>query len=299
MKTPKQKNHASGYAYLLLTIFLFSTYEVVSKHIAGKIDPIQINCLRFLVGGVFLFIVAAIKREIAISFRDFLLCALAGILNVVVSMGLFNIGLAMNGSSVAVCTVLFACNPVFVSLFASVFDGERMDARKLAALVLCIAGTVLVSFERLRAGSVSGLAGPFLAFASAIVFALYTVLGKRISVRTGSLRMNAWAFMSGGIVLLVLLPVFGRPVLTFDYSVAGWVAYLGVFVSGLAYLTYFKGLAIAGAGKGSLVFFLKPVLATTLAVVILGEGVDPFTVAGAALILSGIAFAVVRRGSRT
>lgn len=304
MKTPEQKKRRAGYAYLLLTIFLFSTYEVVSKHIAGKVDPIQINCLRFLIGGAFLFAVAAIKREVAVSFRDFLLCALAGVLNVVISMGLFNIGLALKGSSVAACTVLFACNPVFVSLFASAFDGERMTARKLVAMALCVAGTVLVSFERLRAGFATeggagtGLAGPLLAVSSAIVFALYTVLAKRISARTGSLRMNAWAFLSGGVALLALLPVLGRPVFAFDYSAAGWVAYLGVFVSGLAYLTYFKGLTIAGAGKGSLVFFLKPVLATALAVAFLGESVNPFVIAGAALILSGIAFVVAARGAR-
>lgn len=292
---PNDKKRFAGYAYLLLTIFLFSTYEVVSKHIAGKVDPIQINCLRFLIGGAFLFAVAAIRREVAVSFRDFLLCALAGILNVVVSMGLFNIGLALKDSSVAACTVLFACNPVFVSLFASAFDGERMTARKVAAMALCVAGTVLVSFERLRSGSGTGLAGPLLAVSSAVVFALYTVLGKRVSARTGSLRMNAWAFLSGGVVLLALLPALGRPVFSFDYSAAGWVAYLGVFVSGLAYLTYFEGLAIAGAGKGSLVFFLKPPLAMALAAVFLGEIIDPFVVAGAALILSGIAVAVARR----
>ena len=37
----------SGYLYLLTTIFFFSTYEVVNKVIAARIDPFQINFIRF------------------------------------------------------------------------------------------------------------------------------------------------------------------------------------------------------------------------------------------------------------
>ena len=100
--------------------------------------------------------------------------------------------------------------------------------------------------------------------------------------------MNAWAFTTGSLILLVFLAVTKRPIARFDPSIVGWVAYLSVFVTGLAYLAYFKGLSIAGAGKGSLVFFLKPVLATALAFAFLGERVGPIVYAGIALILVGI-----------
>jgi len=36
-----------GYLFILVTVVFFSTYEVVSKTIIGKVDPFQINFLRF------------------------------------------------------------------------------------------------------------------------------------------------------------------------------------------------------------------------------------------------------------
>ena len=277
----------SGYLYLLTTIFFFSTYEVVNKIIAARIDPFQINFIRFLAGGLILLAVAAIKREIAVSARDFALCVLAGIVNVVVSMSLINLSIAARGASAASVAVLFSCNPIFGSVFASIFDGERVGGRKIASLILGVAGTALISLDKIGTGPQS-LVSPALAVLSAISFGFYTVLGKRISVRTGSLRMNAWAFTTGSLVLLAFLAVTKRPIARFDPSIAGWVAYLSVFVTGLAYLAYFKGLSIAGAGKGSLVFFLKPVLATALAFAFLGERVGPAVYAGIALIFAGI-----------
>lgn len=277
----------SGYLYLLTTIFFFSTYEVVNKVIATRIDPFQINFIRFLAGGLILLAVAAIKREIRVSARDFALCVLAGIVNVVISMSLINLSIAAHGASAAIVAVLFSCNPVFVSVFASIFDGERVGGKKIASLVLCVVGTALISLDKIGSGPRS-LVSPALAVLSAISFGFYTVLGKRISVRTGSLRMNAWAFTTGSLILLVFLAVTKRPIARFDPSIVGWVAYLSVFVTGLAYLAYFKGLSIAGAGKGSLVFFLKPVLATALAFAFLGERVGPIVYAGIALILVGI-----------
>lgn len=283
----ENRRDKSGYLYLLTTIFFFSTYEVVGKSIAGRIDAFQVNFIRFLVGGLILFGVAAIKKELAISRRDFALCALAGVINVVISMSLINVSLAIEGSSAAVSAVLFSCNPIFVSVFASAFDGERIGGKKIAALALGILGTVLISFNKMDI-SLQSLASPALAVLSAVFFGFYTVLGKKISVRTGSLRMNAWAFTTGSLILLVFLVLTKRPVVRFDHAIAGRVVYLSIFVTGLAYLSYFKGLAIAGAGKGSLVFFLKPVLATAFAFVFLGERINLLVCAGIALVLAGI-----------
>ena len=293
MGNEAKKGAGSGYSWLLATIFFFSTYEAVNKHIAGRIDPFQVNFIRFLAGGLILLAVAAWKRELRVSARDFALCALAGVVNVVVSMSLINLSLAASGASAAVSAILFSCNPIFVSLFASIFDGERMDGRKVAALALGVAGTALISLEKIGSGP-EGLLGPALAVLSAAFFGFYTVLGRRISVRTGSLRMNAWSFTTGSLVLLVFLALADRPIARFDPSIAGWVAYLSIFVTGVAYITYFKGLAIAGAGRGSLVFFLKPVFATAIAFFFLGERVGLPVYAGVALILAGIWMTVGR-----
>ncbi|HYE12543.1 MAG TPA: DMT family transporter, partial [Patescibacteria group bacterium] len=77
------------------------------------------------------------------------------------------------------------------------------------------------------------------------------------------------------------------------------VAYLGIFLSGIAYITYMEALKLLSASKGSMVFFLKPVLASTLAVVFLRESLSIKTVAGMLLVLTGIIMNFVKINTKT
>jgi drug/metabolite transporter (DMT)-like permease len=49
-----------------------------------------------------------------------------------------------------------------------------------------------------------------------------------------------------------------------------------------------EALKILTASKGSMMFFLKPVLASTLAIVFLGESLNKKTIIGMLLVLTGI-----------
>jgi drug/metabolite transporter (DMT)-like permease len=49
-----------------------------------------------------------------------------------------------------------------------------------------------------------------------------------------------------------------------------------------------EALKILTASKGAMVFFLKPVLASTLAIIFLGENLNAKTVVGMLLVLGGI-----------
>lgn len=287
MNTPTNQPQKIGYLFLFNTIFFFSTYEVVNKIIIGKVDAFQVNFIRFLIGGLILLVYAYFKKEAAISLKDFGLCTIIGVINVVISMSFINMSLCVEGASAAVTAVLFSCNPIFVAIFASIFEGESLEVKKIVALALGIIGTVLISFNKMHF-DVNSLLSPLFAVLSALFFGLYTVMGRKVTTRIGSLRMNAYSFIGGSIVLWFFLLFMKRPILQFDYSVIGWVFYLALFVTGLAYLTYFKGLAYIGAGKGSLLFFLKPVIATGLAVAFLNEIVNILMIIGMILILLGI-----------
>ncbi|HPX27936.1 MAG TPA: DMT family transporter, partial [Treponemataceae bacterium] len=134
----------------------------------------------------------------------------------------------------------------------------------------------------------ASIISPLLALLSALFFALYSVLGKKLSKKIGSLRMNAYSFIGGSLLLSVFLVLTKRPVFIFTPDITLPVMYLAFFVTGLAYLTYFAGLSIIGAGKGSLVFFLKPVCATALAVIFLDERINFLSALGTFIILAGV-----------
>ena len=86
-----------------------------------------------------------------------------------------------------------------------------------------------------------------------------------------------------------VLRAMGLSLVPTDMSIMPTMIYLSLFVTGIADWTYFTGLKKLGAGKGSLVFFLKPPMATLVAWVLLGEQPGLLLIGSVALILIGLA----------
>jgi drug/metabolite transporter (DMT)-like permease len=151
-----------------------------------------------------------------------------------------------------------------------------------------------VILARDRAAGVS-LPGLYLMLASVVIFAFYTVLSKKLIPRYGALPVIAFAGLSGGILLLpVALISDGFPLAA--YSPPDWqgIVYLGVFGTALGYFLYVYGIGHVEAGIGSMAFFLKPFLAALFAWLLLGEDLTVPMLIGGALILGGMAVALIR-----
>ncbi len=277
--------------YLANTLILFSTLEVAIKAIADRTNPFQINFLRFFIGGIVLLAFAIFKNEYRIRWKDLPGLAVIGILNVAVSMNLLQLSLFVEGAMASVSAVLISANPIFVILFSAVIEKEKITINKICGLILGIAGIALVFMDKLQFSS-SSLLSPFLGLLASVFFGLFTVLGRKVSVSVGSLRMNTWSFLIGSLVTLPFLLIFRVPVVNVDYTALPYILYISVFVTGIAYLTYFRGLTIMGAGVGSLVFFIKPPLASVFAAIFLDEKISPNLIAGTVLILAGIAVVI-------
>lgn len=281
------KKLSTGYLYLINTLILFSTYEAVSKTLVGKINSFQINFIRFFIGGIILLVFLAFKGNLKVGGKDFLYLTGIGIINVVFSMNLLQLALYVPGAKASVVAVIFSSNPIFVTIFSAFIEKEKLKINKVAGLVLGIVGICVIFLEKINFRAITYLS-PLYAFLAAITYGLYTVLGRKVSVRIGSLKMNTYSFLMGSLVLLAGMLVLRVPVFKFDFSGVIQVAYLSVFVTGLAYLTYFIGLTITGASTGSLVFFMKPALASLIAVIFLGEHPSVNLLFGTLLIILGI-----------
>ncbi len=76
-----QKIHNRGFIYLVITIILLSTYEVVCRTMVGKISPVQVSFIRFFFGGVILLPAALLdlkQREVKLNRKDLIEMALLG-----------------------------------------------------------------------------------------------------------------------------------------------------------------------------------------------------------------------------
>lgn len=260
-----------AYFFVVLTAFLFGTMEVALKTVGNHLDPFQLTFLRFAVGGLLLLpfaIVELRKNNIKLSAKDFMTLMGEGILGIPLSMLFFQLGV-MN-SNAATASVLISINPLFTMLFAHFFTEEKLNRQKIIVLLIGLAGIILMikPWDIQEGNTAIGIVFMLLA---AVFFGLYTVASKESVKSIGIMAQTSISFILGSLVLLIVILVMGKPVLSGVADNLLLVLYVGVFVTGLGYFSYFMAIKLSDAATGSLAFFLKPAIAPVMAVIILGE----------------------------
>ncbi|HPJ88858.1 MAG TPA: EamA family transporter [Thermotogota bacterium] len=273
-----------AYLFWIITLVLFSSLEVVSKPIMGQIDPFTMTFLRFFIGGLFLFILTLFTRrktDVKMEKKDLLYVILVGCLNCIISMTLLQLSVKSGNASSA--AVLISTNPIFTALFARFIAGERLSRKKLIGIGLGLGGILTFSFGMIEGDSLIGIV---YGLSAAVTFALYSVLMKKPVKKYGSLRCTAYSGLFPSLIYGVALAASGNmniPLL----DLQGWliVLYLGIFVTGIAYFTMLESIKRIGASNTMRLFYVKPVLASILAVLFLGEALGVLKITGMAIII--------------
>jgi len=270
------------------TALLFSTMEVALKIAGTELDSFQITFIRFAIGGLVLlpFALAHLKKNsVKITAGDWLYFAFLGIVCICISMLLFQI--AINNSNANLISVLICSNPLFVMIFSHFIVGDRFTKRKALVLLIGICGLIVAAnpFHLSEGNSFFGIGCGLIA---SIAFALYTTSGKLRIQKFGGMTQTCFSFLIGSAVMLVIMLAMGRPVVAgINSSNILLVLYLGVAVTGIGYYIYFLAIASCGPANASIVFFMKPMFAPIIALVLLGEDITWNIILGVAMLLTG------------
>ena len=300
-------NQKQGYFCIAFTTLMFSLMEIALKFIGGDLNPIQINFSRFFFGGLVLLPFAVKKlqklkaEDVHMEQSDLLYFAFLGFVGMVISMSLYQLSLLHANASVV--AVLFSSNPLFVLVLAYLILREPIHIRNIAALLLDVVGIVFIIDPWNMHVEMLGVV---LTLSATLVFALYTVLGKRKCAKFGGLVVTCFGFLFGSIELIAvsligyippaadLLIANGLGKFAYVPFISGYTlenlpivlfVYLGV--TGLGFASYFIAMEKTSANTAALVFFFKPVLAPILAFFILHEQIPMNMIAGILLILAG------------
>lgn len=275
-----------GYVYIILSAVIFSTMEIVGKMIAIKINPYQLTFIRFLIGGLILlpFSIREIKtRKLILNIKDYMFFLFMGILCVAIGMTIFQAAVLYTKASTV--AIVFSTNPMFTVPFAFLILKETITRRTIFSLFLSFIGILFILNPL---GHTSDYKGILLAVLSAIIFSLYSVIGKLRITKYGSFLSNCFTFLFGDLVLLICLLLFKVPIISgINGTNIVQLIYLGVVVTGFGYVFYFLAMKETSAIAASTVFFIKPALAPLLALLILHESLSINTLAGIFLILIG------------
>lgn len=271
-----------GYIYLAFAAIIFSSFEVVSKLISGM-EAIQINFFRFLIGGAAILPFAfreMTKRRVSVKKEDLLTIMGLGVLLVPGGMVLLQIGIQQLPASLS--SFVFSTNPVMIAIFAYLILKERPNIYIVLAIVSGLTGLAVLSnpFNSSVNWSV------IYVIIAALLFAFYAVSMRKLNLKYGNLIPYTISALSGTGVLFLLLLIMDIPIIKgLTLQNIPPLVYIGLFCSGIGYISYFKGMELTSTNVGSVVFFSKPVFSTILAVVVLNEIITGRFLAGATLVI--------------
>jgi len=278
----------SGFARVLLASIIWGTIGVATQAIYSIEDtsPLFINLMRTLIATPILVLMCwrSIGRQLfQVRSRDFAVMCLMGTC-LVLSQVMYFSGIRYAG--ITISTLLTLCvPPVLVTCLSVLLKWETLQARIIAALVFAMVGSILLvritpgndSYPQLEQGIIYSLI-------SAVLYAGMLVSAHVVAERYHPLQVNAIGFCAGTLVLLVIaLP--GDVVGMQSPQAWGFVLYLGLIPTALAYWLFQVGLKTVSASTSSIVLMIDPLVAACLAWLMFGETLSLIGFIGAGMLL--------------
>lgn len=276
---------------LIAASLLWGTTGTAASFMTDAVSPIAIGAATMAIGGALLFAVSTPSSSRALGrpeARPWLLIGAAGV--VVYPLAFYS---SMDLAGVAIGNVVsLGSGPVFAALLEWSIDRRPLTRRWMLATGTAVVGVALLAVGgHGGAGSDSPAAVPLgvaLGLLAGAAYALYTFASGRVIARGVPSRAAMGAmFGVGAMPLAAVLVLTGAPILDAaeNLAIAGYLALGPMF---LAYVLFGWGLRSLRSSTVTVITLLEPVVATILAIVIVGERLGAPGWIGLVLILVGV-----------
>ena len=294
-----QRLWRSPYLLLTLTCLFWAGNSVLGRAFHEEIPPITFSFLRWSIAAVILLPWAAgpLLRNWRVLLAHWKVMIFLAVLGVP-TYNTINYWALHTTTATNSALINSACTVMIVAVNYLMF-GVRASARQWTGVAVSLAG-VLVIVSRGDPGVLLALElvrGDMLLLIAALSWAVYTAC---LRWRPRELDQLTFAGASILIGVAALAPLYwweasSSPPVVFTPAVIAAVAYIGIFPSVLAVLFWNKAVADVGANRAGQFMNLVPIFGVALAVIFLGEALEVFHLAGAAIIFAGIYLATTRR----
>jgi drug/metabolite transporter (DMT)-like permease len=268
-----------GIGWMLVTTVLFVFVTGIVRHLGSDIPAVEAAFIRYGIG--LLLILPAFRPLVHHWPRGALLgsFALRGLVHGVAVMLWFY---AMARIPIAEVTALGYTSPIFVTLGAAFFFGERLHLRRIMAVIIGFLGAMVIvrpGFHEISSGQLAQLA-------AAPLFAVSFLLAKGLTREVGS------GLIVGMLSLGCTLTLLPGAILQWRDPTLDEVAWLGltaVFATSGHY-TLTRAFQAAPLTVTQPVGFLQLVWATLLGVLLFGEPLDPFVFLGGGMVVAAATY---------
>lgn len=263
-----------GILTMLLGLLIFTLMDALAKHLTGTYPVLQVVWARYAGQTVLVLVLLAPRLGPVIRTRAPGLQALRSLFQFGAT-ALFFLSLAHIG--LAEATAIMDVNPVLITLGAALFLGERIGPRRLAGVLVALAGALII----VRPGSGVFSLAALLPLAAAFCYAGFAVLTRRASATESAATSMLYAALLGTVLTTALLPWIWQPVARADLW--GFVLIGGMGAAGQLCLV--RAFSMAEAGVIAPFGYAGLPFATLWGFVFFGTLPDGWTVIGALVIV--------------
>jgi len=282
----------------LTTVVFWASAFVGIRAAAVDLSPGALALGRLIVGSVALGILVAIRRPAWPARRDLIPIVAIGVL----WFGIYFLALNAAEREVDAGTAAMLVNvaPILIAILSGMFLGEGFPPRLLIGCVIAFSGVVVIAFATSGAqpGGAS-LLGIALCFVSATVYSIAVTIQKPLLRRVNGLLLTWLGCSTGMLVSLLFLPELVDGLGRAQPATLGWLAYLGIFPTAIAFSTWAYALSRTEAGRLGSLTYLAPAIAIVIGWLLLGEAPALAALVGGAIAIGGVVVARSQPGRPT
>ncbi|MEL6954424.1 MAG: DMT family transporter [Pseudomonadota bacterium] len=282
-----------GIFWMLVTGACFVAVTALVKVVGSEVPPAQSAFLRYLLGLVFLIPMLPALSRARLNGRALRLFGLRGAAHTVAVILWFY---AMTQIPIAEVTAMNYLNPVYVTVLAALFLGDRLAARRIVAIGVALLGALIILRPGIREVSPGHLAMLCTAFCFALSYFFAKIMADEVSpaVVVGMLSIT---------VTLGLAPFAWAVWVSVSLEQLAWLFGVAVFATAGHY-TMTLAFRAAPLSVTQPVTFVQLVWASALGFFVFDEGLDGYVILGGVLIIASISFIswrehVLKRGPAT
>ena len=289
MTDPAPNRPVMGIFWMLVTGLCFVAVTAIVKYTGDRIPAQQAAFLRYLLGLVFLLPMLKSLFAVRLPGRIWWLFVGRGTFH---AFGVMLWFYAMTRISIAEVTAMNYLAPVYVTLGAALFLGEKLAARRILAVVAALVGALII----LRPGFREVDPGHLAMLVAGVVFG-----GSYLLVKVLSAHANAAVVVAMlSIIVTVVLAPFAAAVWVTPTLAELWLLFAVAAFATAGHYTMTVAFSMAPVTVTQPVTFLQLVWAALIGVVIFAEPIDVWVVVGGLVILGAVSFitwreAVLRR----
>ncbi len=298
--TPLERPSLSPALGIVIGVLAVSTASIFIRFAQqAGVNSLAIAALRLTIAALVLLPFALVRcgdEFRALSKQDALIAAASGIF---LGGHFASWILSLEFTSVVSSVVLVSLSPLFIAAASALFLKEPLTARIIAGMIIAIVGGALIGLS--DSGGTAPGQNPMLGNALALVGALcmtpYLIIARALRNKFSLLAYITLVYSAAALVLMIGVLLSDTSLAAADPLAYLWVALTALMPQLIGHTSFNWSVRRLPAVYGTIPVLGEPVGSTILAMLVLGETVQPLTLIGAMLALAGIALMSLKRNS--